>query len=259
MLNKFRVQQFAAITIPMDFAQQMGAQLPQLSGQQHQELAQALQGLGTFQTTFSPSSLHEAASVDEARSHLGGTLAVPSKLPGAFQGVQPKIYLGDAGRASYTLDVAKAQQMLRSIGVSAAFLPDPRTTPSATITLDVPASAAFVYAAGDKHLVVGQMASPTLDLGTIDAETLRETLLALPGLPPDLVAQIRNVRDWRNTLIIPVPAGAKTSQKTVDGVPALLIESSEGAAVLWQKDGNLHVVAGQATADEVMATATALR
>jgi hypothetical protein len=260
VLNRFRVQQFQAITLPVStdmigqFAQNAKAAeanadaTPSAQADQDKSmLSSMLSQLGTFSTTFDQNSVKEVASLADANSHLNGQFAMPSNLS-TFAGVQPKVYVGNAGTAQYTLNLANAQRLLQMVGAGAAVTDT--STPTATITLDVPASAAAFYEANGKHLVVGQMASPTLDIpASIDTEMLRNTLLSIPGLPADVVAQIRNVHDWKNTLIIPVPSDATTSQETVNGAPALLIKSQQGSAVLWQKDGVLHIVATDGTAD----------
>ncbi|WP_040669600.1 hypothetical protein, partial [Nitrolancea hollandica] len=267
-LNQFRVQQFAAITIPVDmaqFQQHDGAKAG--APAEHTGDAAAtgehgpaeFNGMGAFTSTFTKDSSRKVGSVADANAHLGGTLLSPSSLPEGFASVQPQVYVSDAGTATYKMDVAKARQDLSGRGIDASGLPDPATTPDVTFTANIPASAALTYQAGDKHFLVGQMASPSLDIpSSVNVEVLRNALLAMPDLPQDVVAQIRSVRDWQHTLIIPVPKDAKTSQKTVHGAPALLISDEQGTVVLWQKGGILHGVGGQATPDDVMATANSL-
>ncbi|MDI3340354.1 MAG: hypothetical protein QJR03_07445 [Sphaerobacter sp.] len=235
ILNSFRVQQFAAITIPMDvvdqFAAQAGAQVSQLTPAQRQQIAEGLQGLDKFSSTLGSQSVRQVGSLDEARAHLGGTLRVPADLPAAFAATPPQVYVGDGGHLEYTIDVAKAQQVLSIVSLKPGGLPDPAQTPEVTVSLDINPAAMLHYTAGDQHLIVGQTASPVLNIpSAVDVEALREAILSVPGLPPDLVAQIRAVKDWQHTLIIPVPAGATTSQEKVDGAPALLIEVQQGAA-----------------------------
>lgn len=266
-LNQFRVQQFAAITIPVDmtqFQQHDGTTTgapPRHGGDAAtgEHGPAEFNGMGAFTSTFTKDSSRKVGSVADANAHLGGTLLSPSSLPAGFSSVQPEVYVSDAGTATYKMDVAKARQDLSGRGIDASGLPDPATTPDVTFTANIPASAALAYQSGDKHFLVGQMASPSLDIpSSVNVEVLRNALLAMPDLPQDVVAQIRSVRDWQHTLIIPVPKDATTSQKTVHGAPALLISDEQGTVVLWQKGGILHGVGGQATPDEVMAAADSL-
>lgn len=267
-LNQFRVRQFAAITIPVDMTQfehhdhAKKGEMPSHGGdvaKMGEHGSAEFNGMGAFSSTFTKDSARTVGSIADANAHLDGALLSPSSLPEGFSDVEPQVYISDAGTATYTMDVSKARQDLDGRGIDASGLPDPATTPNVTFTANIPASAALTYQSGDKHFTVGQMASPSLDIpSSVNVEVLRYALLAMPDLPEDVVAQIRSVRDWQHTLIIPVPKDAKTSQETIHGAPALLINSERGTVVLWQKDGILHGVGGQATPDEVMATANSL-
>ncbi|HLI52341.1 MAG TPA: hypothetical protein VKU87_11115 [Thermomicrobiaceae bacterium] len=265
VLNSFRVQQFAAVTVPMDLIQKFDphamAETASNSDMNLQDFAKILQGKGAFQTTYKSMPVHQVSSLADASSHLGGSIEVPSNLPAGFQSVQPQIFTGDAGSASYALNVADADKVLNMLSLNAQGLPDPTTTPTVTFSVDIPASAVLHYKSGSQNLFIGQMQSPTLNIpDSVDVNELRDSILAIPGLPTDMVAQIKAVQDWQHTLIVPVPSGATTAEKTVQGAPALLISEKDGAVVLWQKNGNLYAVGGNGlTSDQVMSIAGSMQ
>jgi hypothetical protein len=91
-------------------------------------------------------------------------------------------------------------------------------------------------------------------------DALREDLLALPGLPPDFVAQLRSIEDWQTTLVIPVPEGHSSDDVTINGQPGLLITSDdgEGAVALWESDGILFIVGGTESGDTISDVANSL-
>ncbi|HVX29220.1 MAG TPA: hypothetical protein VHA53_01980 [Nitrolancea sp.] len=260
MLNGFRVQQFSAITFPLDLVSpSASASSPSLGSGAGMEsfVRSQLMGLGTPSTTLNKESLKTANSVADAQAHLNGDMEIPSSLS-TFSGVDPTVYLTDPGTVSYELNVQRARDLFALGKLDPAPLPDPSTTPTATFKLDVPAGAALDYEQNGKHLVVAQMESPTLTVpSSVDMSLLRDELLSSGFLPPDTVAQLRAVKDWQHTLIIPVPSGATTSNETVQGSPALLIKSDEGQVVLWQKDGILHMVGTNGDAS-VMSVADSL-
>ncbi len=258
VLTGFRVQQFSAITIPMDLIQQ-GTQASGTTDSSTQAFVAAqLAELGNLNTTLSKSSLIKGSSVADAKTHLNGNMQVPTNLSD-FSGIDPTVYLSDAGTVSYDLNVQKARDLLSLAKVDPAPLPDPNTTSSVTISLNVPAGAVLDYQANGKHLVVAQMESPTLTIpSSIDISMLRNELLATGFLPPETVAQLRSVTDWQHTLIVPVPSGATTSNVTVQGSAGLLIKSDKGSVVMWQKDGILHVVGSDSGVD-VMSVASSLK
>lgn len=264
-LTLFRVQQFSAITIPMNMLPQSvqaagsTATATTTDSGAYSFITSQLSGLGTLNSTLSKSSLKTASSIADAKAHLNGTMQVPGKLS-SFAGVQPTVYLTDAGSVSYSLNVEKARGLLSLANIDAAPLPDPSTTPTVTISLDVPAGAALDYQANGKHLIVAQMESPTLSIpNSIDMSTLRDELLATGYLPPDMVTQLRSITDWEHTLVVPVPSGATTQNVTVQGAAGLLVKSDQGSVVLWQKSGVLHVVASNDSTVNVMSVASSLQ
>jgi len=80
-----------------------------------------------------------------------------------------------------------------------------------------------------------------------------------PGVPPDLAAQVKAIKDPSTTLPIPIPKGfATTENKVVNGVQYLVIKTALGAGVVWIKNGVIYAVGGQLTSDQVLAIATSL-
>ncbi len=270
MLTQFRVQQFSAITIPMDMFQgssqlfgsagSTGTQSADSSNSAVQAFVMAqLSDLGKLNSTLSKNSLKTASSIADAQTHLNGNMKVPSNLS-TFSGVQPKVYLTDAGSISYAMNVQKARDILSLGKIDTAPLPDPTTTPTVTISLDVPAGAALDYVSNGKHLIVAQMVSPTLSIpSSVDMSMLRDELLASGVLPPNTVAQLRSIKDWQHTLIVPVPSGATTSNVTVQGNAGLLIKSNQGTVVMWQQNGVLHIIGSDDSNTNVMNVANSLK
>lgn len=261
-LNQFRVQKFAAITIPMDAIAPMQMMFAaSMDDAEIDRIKTELDMLGTIETTFGFDHETKPAPVtlDEARQAYGSFL-VPSSLPDGFS-ADPVAYVTEAGTASYTMDVERANELVREIGLPIFSLPDPDVYPTVTFTLNAPAAVGLMYTntAGDM-LVTGQMESPSLSIPDgVDMDALREDVLRFPGLPTDLVAELRSIDDWENTLIIPIPDGAASRDVTVQGQPGLLIESDEGSVVLWEKSGILYGVGGQVDGDVALDVAASLK
>jgi len=262
VLDRFRVQKFAVVTIPMDFVQPFeGALQSGLANGDAAQFQQELSDLGTFSTTFSMDSARQVGSIDEAHS-IYGDFDVPADgaVPADFG--TPNVYVSDPGSATYELNTAKAQEIIDSLNLPIYALPDPATYPTLTFTVDAPAAVGLEYtdSAGNR-IVVGQMESPTLTTPDgLDMNQLRDDILRFPGLPADLVAQLRAIDDWQHTLIIPIPQGADSHDVTVHGQPGLVITMPDngGSAVLWQDNGVLHLVAGQVDDNVVLDIANSL-
>ena len=253
-LNQFRVQKFAAVTIPMDlFAPLESGMLDSMSDDDKQALHDELSELGVLETTFNydENNLPAAITLEEAEAQFGD-IAEPDDLPDGFDSA-PNAYLTEAGSASYALNTAKAQELIDALGLPIYSLPDPAQYPTLEFQANIPAAALLEYKDADgQRVVVGQVASPTLDIPDgVDMNALREDILRFPGLPSDFVAQLRAIDDWESTLIIPIPEGATSEDITINGDPGLLIEHALGSAVLWEDDGTLYAVIGQVSDDEV--------
>jgi hypothetical protein len=260
-LAQFRVQKFHAITIPMDMiAPLQAAMLTNVSDADIERMKAEFDALGSFETTFATDmeSLPAPMTLDEARAAYG-SFAVPDRMPAGFAAL-PEAFVTDAGSATYTMDVARAQEMVQELGLPIFSLPDPDAYPTVTFSVDVPQAVVLKYA-GERGstVVVGQMASPALNVPDgVDMDALREDILRFPGLPTDFVAELRSIDDWESTLIIPVPENATTRDVTVNGRAGLLIEAEEGAVVLWERGGVLYGVGGDVSGSQVLDIANAM-
>lgn len=252
-LNQFRIQHFTAITVPMDLVQGLGAQAQAMTPADKAAISGELQKLGSFSTTFNMQGATKVGSLAEAQQQFSG-LDVPKSL-GAFQGdaASPSaIYLGQAGSASYTVNVAEADKLLQSMNLGTQGLPDPQATPTVTFKVDVNPSAVMVWQQNGQHLIVGQTESPVLNVpDSVNMDQLRDDLMQFPLIPADIKAQLNSVTDWKNTLIVPVPQGATHSDVTIGNSQGLLVQSDKLSFVLWQDHGVLHVVASDSGANVV--------
>lgn len=259
-LNQFRVQKFAAITIPVNLEHPSDTAIFQMmmAGDQNQ-IRDGLSGLGSFDTTFKLDKDHMPAqlTLDEAAAKYDGMKA-PTSVPGGFDAA-PQAYVTDAGSASVTLNVDRVKQIIGQLNLP-IYAFDTVTSPNLAFNVDVPSAAIIRYQdAAGANLIVGQMESPQLDIpAEFNMDQLREDVLRFPFMPTDLVTQLRAVKDWKETLIIPIPEGATSENVTVDGNAGLLIKSDQGNGVLWQSGGKLYGVFGQVSADQVLRTAKSL-
>ena len=252
LLNQFRVQKFAAVTIPMNLVEPLqSGMLQNMAGADKERMEQELGELGTFETTFQLdlSSLPTPTTLEDAEARFGD-IAVPDDLPEGFG--EPTVYVTDAGSASYELNVGKAQEIIDELGLP-IYAFDQVTSDTLTFTATVSEASVMRYQSGLANIIVGQTASPTLDIPeNFDMDALREDILRFPGLPTDLVAQLRAIDDWESTLIVPIPENAQSRDVTVNGNAGLLVEMDLGAVVLWEDGGVLFAVAGQVSGDQAL-------
>jgi len=108
-------------------------------------------------------------------------------------------------------------------------------------------------------LVIAQTRTPTVESTGASTKQLEDYLLSQPGVPPELAAQIRAIKDPSTTLPIPIPAGLATTRPvSINGVQGLLIDAGIAAGVVWESKGVIYAVGGQLTPDQVIALASSL-
>lgn len=77
----------------------------------------------------------------------------------------------------------------------------------------------------------------------VDVNKLQKTVLELPIIPENVKTQLAGIQDWTHTLPIPYLAkDAKASETKVQGVKAVLYNADHANVIIWQKDGNLHML-----------------
>src|SRR5205814_5431168 len=99
------------VTIPMDLVNQGQALSNSVPEADRQALQDQLSGLGSFQTNLTKDSARQVGSIDEAATHYGSNLKVPTHMADGFSAT-PNVYVSDDGTASVTVNNAAVQQAI---------------------------------------------------------------------------------------------------------------------------------------------------
>ena len=248
-LAQFRSQRFAVVTIE--------------PGRDRGYLAQ-LGNLGMIEGgQRSRAAAETVASAAEASQRVGFPVKQPdpAALP-AGMGTTATVQVWSGSQFRFTLDRAKALAHFRATGHPEVEVPE--RFHGASLVVSIP-PAAFMRYTGDgnnRTLMVGQARELEVGVeGSVTLAELRDFLLAVPGLPPETVRQLRAIEDWRSTLPIPVPVDQVAwQQTTIAGGSGLLLadNSGVGSGALWQREGRVYGVAGTARAAEIQRVADSL-
>ncbi|HEX9095704.1 MAG TPA: hypothetical protein VF990_06320 [Candidatus Dormibacteraeota bacterium] len=198
-----------------------------------------------------------------AATQSGLPVLVPASLP---KGVSGPVSFGVVSHAtgSLTFDAARLRASAAQKGVRVN--PMPASIDGSKLVVNGGPALVEVWglSAGTSEtqmptLVIAQTRVPTVDSTGATAAELEAYLLSQPGVPPDIAAQIKAIKDPSTTLPIPIPKGLATEESVqVNGVSGLLIKAILGAGVVWTKNGVIYAVGGQLTPDQVLAIATSL-
>ncbi|TMF57207.1 MAG: hypothetical protein E6I16_13185 [Chloroflexi bacterium] len=205
-----------------------------------------------------PQLVSDAAA---AHSLSGLPVLLPASLP---QGVSGPVSFGVVSHAtgSLTFDAERLRASAAQKGVTVK--PMPSTINGSTLIVNGGPALIEVWGlSGEAQmptLVIAQTRIPTVDSTGATAAQLEDYLLSQPGVPPEIAAQLRAIKDPASTLPVPIPKGLATTEPVqVNGVSGLMIKATIAAGVVWEKNGVIYAVGGQLTPDQVLAIATTLR
>jgi hypothetical protein len=243
-LQVFRTEQVAAVPV----SQADLVALPDLSA------------YGDVQFVSEP-DLHTVADAAAAQQESGLEVPQVAALPDGVTGA-PEYTVGGQAVAEFTFSADRAAEAAAAAGETLP--PPPAGLDGSRFRLTAGPGVAAVWAEsrGVPALVVARVTAPSGFSSGVPFETARDYLLALPGLPDELAAQLRAFTADGTTLPLPVPAQlATTSTADVDGHQATVLASRDGTmtGVVWVEDGVVTGVAGSLGEDEVLAVARGLR
>jgi hypothetical protein len=248
-LAQFRSQRLAIVTIDPNQTRQTGLF--------------RFERLGTVQNR-QPQRSADVANVQEAASRAGFPVLQPdpATLPSGASKT-PKVSFAPPSETRLTFDRQKAREYFDSINRKDLSLPD--RLHGSTLVVALPPIVMLEYASADNKpaVMIGQAREIQVGVeGGASLDEVRNFLLGLPDLPPDLARQLRSIQDWTSTLPIPVPVDKMTWQETkIAGADAYILNDNTGlgSGVIWQRDGRILGVAGPMKATDLRKVAESLR
>lgn len=244
-LQIFRAEQVAPVTAPEEDL----VRLPDLSD------------IGDVKVT-DEIDIHAVAGADAAKEESGLALPQVNELPRGVTG-EPTYYVGGRTSAVFTFSAEKAARTVEAAGETLP--PPPPGLDGSQFRLDAGPGLAAVWQEthGVPALMVARAIAPTAYSSGFPFETARDYLLSLPGLPENVVAQLRGISADEPTLPLFMSVEQlESSTADVGGTPATVFTSrGEGtmAAVVWVNDGTVSAVVGSVSADEALSVARGLR
>jgi hypothetical protein len=196
----------------------------------------------------------------EAEDRTGIEVPRVSDLPQGVTG-EARYAVLDQTTVGFTFSAAKARAAAERAGRQLPPMPD--GVDGTTLSFRVGPVVVGTWGGGTDmpKLGVVRMAAPAASTDGVSLPTLRDYLLAQPGIPADLAAQLRELPDDGSVLPVPVPTDYATTEKTtVDGVEAtsVTLKDGSGGGLIWIEGGRLNAVIGLLSADELRDVARGL-
>jgi hypothetical protein len=214
----------------------------------------ALPDLSAYGTLSLPKDAdpRDVADAAEAERLTGVDAPDVTALPVGVGGT-PTYGVLEPTTARFTFSAEKARAAAERTG--RALPPMPAGVDGSTLEIRVGPGIVARWGDGDlPELAVIRMAAPVVSSEGVSLPTLRDYLLAQPGIPDEVAAKLRALPDDGSVLPVPVPSQyATTESTTVDGVHATAVSMRDGSAagLIWIKDTQLSAVFGLVDLEEL--------
>jgi hypothetical protein len=260
ILSFFRVQQFQPVQVTKQEVQTLSSRpIP------------TFEDLGTLQIQPDSLQTHENLTGAQAARMVNFPILLPTSLPRGIPGT-PDFSVIDAGHATFTFSANKAHAFFVKNGYGNVNIPANLDGS----TFDITTTAGVVIAYGNQaaaQFMVVEVPSPVVRAtGNASIQELRDVALSLPGLPPQLVAQLRQIDLNSGVVPLPIPTGVNSRSITVHGTSGLLLTSNisttieqlkkfpAGSAVVWQTHGIIYALGGTISdTNQLLISANSLR
>jgi hypothetical protein len=260
LLSLFRVQHFQPVQVT-------NQDLKTLSSRPIPDLVD----LGAVQ--IQPGSLkgHHNLTKAQAAQMVNFPLLLPHYLPRGIPD-NPDFGVVDSGQGTFTFSASKAHAYFVKNAYGDVKIPANLDG----ATFDITTSAGVVIAYGnqaDIQFMVIEIPSPVVRAtGKASLQDLRDFLLSLPGLPSQLVVQLKQIDLNSGVVPLPVPSGIESRSITVHGTSGLLLTSNisttiehikkfpVGSMVVWQVHDIIYALGGTVSnTDQLLMSANSLR
>jgi hypothetical protein len=167
-------------------------------------------------------------------------------FPQSLAGAMPDIGTVSAVTLDFTLKTANVNQLLKTLG-SRKYLP--AELDGKAFRINFSRIVNLRYNLGNERRVkLSQFKSPeVLVPSDVNVDELYNALVDLPIFPADLRNQLRSIRDWKNTLYLPVVNG-ETAEIRINGKKTFIHTSNRRRQrytdLVWLDRGIIHTLSG---------------
>ena len=244
LLSLFSIQQFQPVQVTQPDVQSLSSRpIP------------TLQDLGTLQIQSDSLQTQDNLTQVQAAQVATFPILMPNILPQGISGT-PDFSVIDAGHGTFTFSTGKAQAFFMKNGYGNVSIPANLDG----ATYDVATSAGVVISYDNQtttQFMIVEFPSPVVRAtGSASLQELRDVALSVPGLPPQLVTQLKQIDLNSGVVPLPIPSGIDSQSITVHGTQGLLLTKNisttipqlkkfpAGSAVVWQTNGIIYAVGG---------------
>lgn len=241
----FHAQQFQPVTVdPQNFSNNLISYLSDFGDMQVQD--------------NNPSHDLKNPTQAQVEQSINFPLLLPGHLP---QGVGHAINftLIDGAEGTYTFNVSKVRAYLARSGQSNVAIPALLDGATFTVTSDTGVvihyasncrlrgvTATSLFCTGGTPFYAAEIPSPVVQAtGKVSLKDLRDFLLSLPRLAPEMRATLQQLDLAQGIVPLPIPREVAAQQITVHGAPGVVLvdNSLKVGGLIWQAHGIIYMIA----------------
>jgi hypothetical protein len=214
------------------------------------------------QVLVDPGPSVAAASLDQASSTAGMSIAVPQWLPRDTRVIETTVTGERVVRI--TASATRLQQVMDALGINDLLAP--AELEGQVVNVRIPPVVMVRYEHGNRRSRLFQAQMPQVTLPTsVHLATLGEIGLRILGLSTDDARRFAQAIDWNSTLLVPIPPAVSSfRQITINGRPGMLLQhqpsgQSLTSVVLWSNSDRVFALASIAGLEDVLAMADSVR
>lgn len=158
----------------------------------------------------------------------------------------------------FVLDVENVNSAIKMVGGTRLF---PENVDGKPIVVNVAKNISlFCDLDEGKEIVFNQTKAPVIEVPEgVDVDEIYNSLVELPILPVDLQNQLKSIKDWKNTIYIPVIED-DMQEITVNGRNAYAFSNGEkSSGVVWANNGVIYTISGNVGKDKIINIAESMR
>ncbi len=255
----FRPQQFQPVTVdPQNFSE---------------DLISYLSNFGDMQVQYNNLSRSLKNPTEaQVKQLINFPLMLPGRLPVGVGHAMSFTLIGSAN-ATYTFNITKIRAYLAQSGQGNIAIPAQLDGATFTVSSDTGVvihyasncrlqgvTATSLFCTGGTPFYAAEIPSPVVQAtGKVSLKDLRDFLLSLPKLAPEMRAILQQLNLQNGTVPLPVPREVAAQQVTIHGAPGVVLvdDSLKVGGLVWQARGIIYMIATVSTSsDELQAIAS---
>ncbi|MCX7923494.1 MAG: DUF2275 domain-containing protein [Clostridia bacterium] len=248
-LSIFRVENVKGITVTLEDLQQIQNKLSGGQGEISLDKMGSIKVEGGKKRTSSQEDVKNLTDI-----------AVT--FPSALSGVIPNVNIVEPRSIDFTLNAKNVNQIMKSYGAT-KLLPD--NLEGKTFKIDFASLATINYRINDKEIKITQTKAPQITVPDgVNVDEVYNAVVEMPILPENLQSQLKSIKNWKNTLYIPV-VESKMTEVDINGAKGYMASDKSNPAntprsqVIWYNKGVIYTVSGKIDSDEILNIARSMR